>query len=97
MTSLNRKQEIMEFLSQNVFDPILNSATASNILKSGVKYTIMRLNQLNAESMIKYYWSSIAGTERSTEFAKQMRTEGFARFESEEVLEEFRNRFNAWV
>jgi hypothetical protein len=42
--------------------------------------------------MVRYYRAAIVGTERSTEFARQMRAEGFTRFE--EVIDEFRDRFN---
>lgn len=93
---MTKKEEIMNFLSQNVFDPILNSTRASESLKKGVRYTIMRLNNLDHVGMVNYYWSAIVGTEKSTEFARQMRQEGFTRFE--EVIDEFRDRFNdAWL
>jgi len=49
------------------------------------------MEQLDPAGIVQYYWSAIIGTERSTEFAKQMRTEGFTRFE--EVIDEFRDRF----
>ena len=93
---MTKKEEIMDFLSRNVFDPILNSLDASDALKKGVRYTIMRLNNLDAEGMVSYYWSAIVGTDRSTEFARQMRSEGFTRFE--EAIDDFRDKFNdAWI
>ncbi len=93
---MTKKEEIMDFLSRNVFNPILDSSDASEALKKGVRYTIMRLNNLDAVGMVSYYWSAIVGTDRSTEFARQMRSEGFTRFE--EVIDEFRDRFNdAWI
>jgi len=93
---MTKDREVMDFLSQNVFEPILNSSTASEPLKKGVRYTIMRLNNLDAVGMVSYYWSAIVGTEKSTEFARQMRAEGFTRFE--EVIDDFRDRFNDnWV
>lgn len=50
----------------------------------------------NAQGMISYFWSAVVGTEKSTRFARLMKAEGFGRFE--EVLEEFRDRFNnAWL
>ena len=91
-----KEQEIMAFLHENVFDPILTSPLASNSLKQGVRLTIMRMEQRDALGMIRYYWSAIIGTDRSTTFARQMREEGFTRFE--EVIDEFRDRFNdAWL
>ena len=89
---MTKEEEVMGFLSRNVFDPILNTPNASETLKKGVRYTIMRLNNLDATGMVSYYWSAIIGTEKSTEFARQMRAEGFTRFE--EVIDEFRDRFN---
>jgi hypothetical protein len=93
---MTKEQEIMGFLSQRVFDPIINSKKASKELKSGVNITIARMNQLKAEGMVRYFWSAITGTDRSIGFSDRMKQEGFTRFE--EVLEEFRVRFNdAWL
>lgn len=87
-----KELEIMHFLHSRVFDPILLSPRATESLKTGVRYTVMRMEERDAEGMIQYYWSAIIGTERSKGFAAQMRKEGFERFE--EALEEFRNRFD---
>lgn len=69
---MDKEDEIMEFLHQNVFDPILNSRDASDSLKKGVRYTIMRMQERDALGMISYYWSAIVGTKRSTEFASMI-------------------------
>jgi len=46
--------------------------------------------------IVSYYWSAIVGTDRSVEFARQMRGEGFTRFE--EIIDEFRDRFgDRWI
>ena len=82
----------MNFLTRNVFEPILSSATASKELKSGINLTIMRMKQRNAQGMIQYFWSAVIGTERSVGFARRMKDEGFVRFE--DVLTEFRDKFN---
>ena len=86
-----REQEIMDFLQERVFQPILVSSTASETLRQGCRYTIMRLEQRDAAGMIHYFWSAVVGTERSTSFSAKMRREGFDRFE--EVIEDFRARF----
>jgi len=87
-----KEREIMDFLHDRVFDPILQSPLASEKLKQGVRYTMMRMEQRDATGMVQYYWSAIIGTERSIGFAALMRDEGFGRFE--EALEEFRVRFD---
>lgn len=89
---MTKEDEILDFLSRNVFDPILSSKKASNELKAGVNLTIARLKQRDAAGMIQYFWSAIIGTERSIGFAARMKKEGFARFE--EILEDFRGKFN---
>jgi hypothetical protein len=93
---MTKEEEIMQYLHENVFDPILNSPKASEKLKQGVRLTIVRMNQRDALGMVKYYWSAISGTDASIGFAKLMKDEGFTRFE--EVLEDFRVRFGqSWL
>jgi len=87
-----KEQKIMDFLHERIFDPILRSSHASEKLKQGVRYTIMRLEEHDAAGMIQYYWSAIVGTERSISFAALMRKEGFGRFE--EAIDEFRLHFD---
>lgn len=58
------KEEIMEFLNMKVFNPVLQSNDSSESLKRGVRYTIMRLNERDAEGMISYFWSAIVGTKK---------------------------------
>lgn len=89
---MTKEDQIMTFLTLNVFDPIINSTTASRGLKSGINLTITRMKQRNAAGMIQYFWSAVIGTERSTKFARRMQREGFTKFE--DVLMEFREKFN---
>lgn len=93
---MTKEDEILSYLQEKVFGPILESAEASSELKRGVNITIQRMKRLTAPKMVQYYWSAIIGTERSTEFARQMKREGFTRFE--EVIDEFRDRFgDQWI
>jgi len=88
---MTKEEEIMAFLHERVFDPILHSPGASNNLKQGARLTITRMKQLDALGMMKYYWSAIVGTERSVDFAAKLREAHFIRFE--EVIDDFRIRF----
>ena len=94
---MTKEEEILMFLHENVFDAILNSPKASKELKSGVRLTIARLKQRDAAGMVSYFWAAVAGTERSIDFAKRMKGEGFTRFETEEVLEKFREKFSKYL
>lgn len=88
----SKEAEIMAFLQERVFQPVLASPAASERLKQGVRLTITRMSQRDAAGMIHYFWSAVVGTERSTSFATQLRREGFERFE--EAIEDFRARFD---
>ena len=93
---MSKENEIMDFLVERVFEPILNAPSASKELKRGVNSTIRRMSRLDARGRVRYFWAAIVGTERSIPFARRMRTEGFTRFE--ETIDEFRDRFNdAWL
>jgi hypothetical protein len=93
---MTKEEEIMAFLHERVFDPILQSPDASDRLKQGTRLTIMRMNERDAVGMLQYYWSAIVGTERSINFADQLREAGFIRFE--EVIDDFRARFtDEWL
>lgn len=81
----------MNYLHEKVFDPILNSKTASSKIKSGVNLTIGRMSKLSAEKMVQYFWSALAA-ENSIDFSKRLKEEGHTRFE--DVMEEFRDKFN---
>lgn len=88
---MTKEQELMEFLHEYVFDPILNSPTAPTNIKSGVNLTIGRMNRLSADKMVQYFWSALA-TSNAIEFSQKVKAENLPRFE--DVLEEFRDRFN---
>jgi len=93
---MTKEEEIMAFLHERVFDPILQSPKASESIKHGVRLTITRMWQRDAAGMITFYWSAIVGTDRSIDFAGQLREAGFTRFE--DVIDDFRKRFpDAWL
>ena len=88
---MNKEQEIMAFLHDKVFDPILNSKEASPNIKSGVNLTVARMSKLSAEKMVNYFWSALT-TDNAITFSKKVKAENLPRFE--DVFEEFRDRFN---
>ena len=87
-----KKNQIMQFLHERVFDPILESTNASNALKSGIRLTVARLQNRTSTEVVSFVWVVMQGTDRSVTFSRQMRLEGFTRFEDH--IEDFRNTFN---
>ena len=53
---MTKEQELMIFLHNKVFDPVLNSKSATKNVISGVYITIERMNKLYAEKMVLYFW-----------------------------------------
>jgi len=51
-----KEQEILDFLHARVFDPVLQSPVASKALKTGARYSIMRLEKLTPKE-----WFSTSG------------------------------------
>lgn len=90
-SSPTKDAEIMTFLHERVFDPILNGVY-DNKLKQGVRATIMRMEALSTASKVQYFWSAIVGTDKSIRFTENLSDAGAVRFE--DVMEEFRTRFN---
>ncbi len=90
--SQEKSDEVMNFLHEHVFDPILNSGSASPGIIKRVNFTIMRLNRLNFRSKVQYVWSAISGTPRSRRFANMLWTADFPSFET--VAREFGRTFN---
>lgn len=92
---MTKEQELMAFLHEKVFDPILNSKETPANIKSGVNLTIGRMNRLSAEKMVQYFWSALA-TDNAITFSKKIKSEGLPRFE--DIFEEFRDKFNdEWI
>ncbi len=86
----------MAFLHERVFDPILASPEVPENIKQGTRLTITRMSQLEAASMIRFYWGAIVGSEHSINFAARLREARCIRFE--EVLDDFRARFtDEWL
>lgn len=88
---MTKEAELMSFLHQKIFDPILVSHNVSSNIKCGINLTIGRMNRLTAQKMVQYFWSALV-SDNSIKFSKKMKNEGLLRFE--DVMEEFRDRFN---
>ncbi len=92
---MTKEDELMDFLHKRVFDPILESKNASPNVKSGVNLTIARMNQLSADKMVQYFWSSITG-ENGIMFSEKIKADGLPRFE--DIIDEFKERFDDdWI
>ncbi len=86
---MKKERQIMNFLMEYLFNPILYSPEENALMKQGVNVTISRMETMHADEMIKYFWSTIVGEERSTHFARCFRKKEFV-----DAVEEFGKQFN---
>lgn len=94
-SSAAKDEELMNFLHERIFDPILNGDYEDD-LKRGVRLTIMRMENLSTVQKVQYFWSAVVGTENSISFAGKMLDARVTRFE--DVIDEFRVRFgDQWL
>jgi hypothetical protein len=84
---------VLGFLDNRVLAPVIASPTASADLKRGARFTRMCLRRLDADGMVRYYWSAIRGTGQSEEFSVRLRAEGFTTFE--DVMLDARRLFSS--
>ena len=90
---MTKEEELMNFLHERVFDPILYSKNVPSNIKRGTRCTIMRMTDRckTADKMVLFFWSAII-QENAIKFSKLKKVAGLPRFE--DVFEEFRDKFN---
>ena len=95
MTEEQKREEIMNYFNERIFEPAIKFSKGSNIreIAQGVRYTRMRMQQLSAEGMIHYFWAAVQGTDKSIAFSKLLKDNRVLRFE--DILEDVRVRFNS--
>lgn len=90
--TMTKEQEILNFLEDEMFTPILKSVTASERFKKATRGLRLRMKQRDAQGMIQYFWSTVADTNaKHANYGRILQNEGFSEFEA--VVNEFRVRF----
>lgn len=95
MSEEQKREEIMNYFNERIFEPALQFSRENNIkeIAQGVRYTRMRMQQLDSTGMIHYFWSAVQGTDKSIAFSQLLKDNNVLRFE--DILEEVRVRFNS--
>ena len=98
MSEEQKRQEFINFLDTNVFEPAIRYGKENAISKivSGVNLTRGRMSRLSSEGMVHFFWSAIAGTEKSNKFFKLLSDNGLVTFEH--LRQEVTDRFGSeWL
>ncbi|KUO78559.1 MAG: hypothetical protein APF81_07885 [Desulfosporosinus sp. BRH_c37] len=89
---MNKEQEILDFMDVNLFNPILQSPSTAERLKSATRGLRLRMKQRDAQGMIQYFWNTVVDTNaKHANYGRMLQNGGFPEFE--EVVNNFRVRF----
>ena len=94
MSEEEKKQLVKEYFDENVFNPAIayGKEVHNKSIVSGVNLTRVRMFRLpTAKKMLHFFWSAIAGTDKSIKFSEVMKDAGLTRFE--DIFEDVRVRF----
>ena len=88
---MNKKDELLDFLQKELFDPIINSPYASSELKYDFMTTLETLKNFSAEGILLYFWNMMASDEVQMIFSNRLIEEGFDNYTS--LVNTFKNHF----
>lgn len=88
---MNKKEELLNFLQQELFDPIIHSPCVSNELKYDFLTIANTLEKFSAEGILLYFWNMMANEEVQMIFSNRLMDEGFDHYP--ELIENFKNHF----
>ena len=93
MSEQERKEEMLEYFNETIFEPAIQYGKEHNIPKmsQGARYTRMRFQLLTSDKILHYFWSAIVGTDKSIPFSKLLKDNNVLRFE--DLIDDVRDRF----
>lgn len=88
---MNKKDELLTFLSTNLFDPIFNSPYVSDELKYDFNYMFKTISKYSVEGIVIYFWTTLTNTELQLIFSHRLEEENILEFDS--FFKEFKDYF----
>ncbi|PHV69393.1 hypothetical protein CS063_16050 [Sporanaerobium hydrogeniformans] len=88
---MEKKQELLNFLQTELFNPIINSPYASETLKNDFNHMLSTLSLFSAEGILVYVWNMLANDEVQMIFDNRLLDEGFSNYH--DVVHTFKSQF----
>lgn len=88
---MDKKQELLNFLTAELFNPVLDSPYASPQLKYDFSHTLETLKSFSAEGILFYIWNTLANTESQMIWSNRLLDEGFYNYDH--ALSTFKQHF----
>lgn len=88
---MDKKQELLDFLQEELFNPVINSPFVSSELKYDFITILDTIKHFSAEGILLYFWNMMANDEVQMIFSNRLMDEGFYNYT--ELLGTFKNHF----
>ena len=88
---MSKKDELLHFLENRLFEPILSSPIASDELKYDFSSMKSTINQFSTEGILRYFWTTMTNDEVQMVFTDRLEDEAFIDFTA--FLNDFKSYF----
>lgn len=88
---MTKKEELLYFLQDNLFKPILNSPLASSELKFDFSSMFTTIKDFSAEGIVLYFWTTMDHEEVHIVFSERLSYETSIDFPT--FINEFKRQF----
>lgn len=88
---MNKKQELLNYLQNELFNPIIYSPNTSAELKYDFITILDTITHFSAEGILLYFWNMMANDEVKMIFTNRLMDEGFYNYP--ELIENFKDHF----
>lgn len=88
---MNKKEELLAFLNDELFNPILQSTHTSSELKYDFEQLLATISHFSVEGILIYFWTTMTHAEIKMIFSHRLEEEASLDFHS--FLDQFRSYF----
>lgn len=89
---MSKKQQLLNYLDDNLFEPIISAPYASSQLKNSFLYMRDMLQDFSASGILYFVWNTLANKEVELILYNRLTDEGFAL--CKQTLEYFKQEFS---
>ncbi len=89
---MSKKQQLLSFLNENIFDPIISAPYASSQLKNDFLCMREMLKDFSAKGILYFVWISLFNQENEIILCNRLIDEGFHFYKS--VTDNFKENFS---
>lgn len=89
---MSKKQQLLSYLNQNIFEPIISAPYASSQLKDDCLFMRKMLKDFSAKGILYFVWTTLIDKENEIILNNRLIDEGFDFYNS--VMDNFKKKFS---